>query len=130
MIFEFTIFVIGLIGGIAVLVFKHIEIKKQKKVILATITEKTEHHFQSLKDKIVYFIKSINRQNFNVFFINLLHRIFIIWQKFVRTIKNKLLEFDYVKKLVDAVKGKHELNSNREASKFLKDIQVEKKDEM
>jgi hypothetical protein len=130
MTFELTIFIIGGVGSLSVLLFKYIEIKRNRTVILSSITEKTEHHFEGLRNKIVTFIRSINRHNLHNIFVNIVHSAFVAWHKLVRAIKDKLLEFDYIRKVVDAVKGKYQLNHRREASKFLNDISVEKKDKI
>jgi len=108
------------------LYFKYLEIKHQKSVLLKKFTDNTNHKFYEYRNRFMDRVKSINRKNLVNLLIWIMHFLFLKWKALVEKTKTFLLKYHYVRYIVDAVKGKYELNKKREASSFLRQIEKDK----
>lgn len=121
--FLFWTLIFGAIGAIGMLFIKSLEINSGKGMVLAKISEKTNHIAHSVKDGIILTLKKVNgRSLFNVI-VRVVHLFVVMFEKVEIWIREQVMKNNHSRRLVEAVKGKYNLEKKKEASPFFKNIE-------
>ncbi|MDO8575221.1 MAG: hypothetical protein Q7R78_00770 [bacterium] len=126
MSFFFWTFMIGLLGIIFMISFKYREISSGKAMILSGITNNTNHIAHEWKDKLVSFLKAINKRNTFNFVVTVVHFFSVLWMRAINYLKSLVLKHRHSRRIIEAVKGRYDLAEKREASPFFKKIEQDR----
>ncbi len=124
--FLFWPFIISLLLIITMMILKGYEIRTGKGLVLAYITNKTNHLAHMAKNDIVAVIRMFNRKNAFHWMVVALHGVVVLWNNLILKIKSILLNYSHTRKVIEAVKGRANLSQKSEASPFLKKIEEER----
>jgi len=122
------IFFISLLGIIAMIVLKSIELRSGTKSLFSRMGAGTDHIVYGAYQKIRYSFSHINKHNAVNFLQWIAYHVLSVFHKLFIWIRDKAHRHPHSKKVIDMVKGKIEVNQNGGSSFFLKKIAEETKE--